>query len=195
MLRLPYIAYANIVNLDSSSGGDLHKALVPPEQVDDFIIIRARGFTSKVRLMMTREILKDVGLPILEWQLLFSVARFGSCHLAYITRRTSIDPAHGSRAVSALEKKGLISRCDDPENRRRKLISLTDEGVAMFEHVWPRAQRNMRRITDKLTAEEFNELKRLLDLLGSATNSVVMEQDTHERNSANAKEDGSLAAQ
>lgn len=151
----------------------MHAPLVPPEQIDDFIIIRARAFTSKVRRVMARDVLKQEGLPILEWQLLFSVARFGSCHLAYITRRTSIDPAHGSRAASALEKKGLITRREDPRNKRRKLISLTAKGVEAFDRIWPRARRTMKTITDQLRAQEFEDLKRLLDRANSAVEPLL----------------------
>jgi len=151
----------------------LHAALIPQEQIDNFIIIRARAFTSKVRRVVTRDVLQNEDLPILEWQLLFSVARFGSCHLAYITRRTSIDPAHGSRAASALEKKGLITRREDPENKRRKLISLTPSGVETFERIWPQARQTIKRVTDQLDPKDFAELKRLFDLLNIAAEQLV----------------------
>ena len=155
----------------------MHAALIPPEQIDDFIIIRARAFTSKVRRVVTRDVLQHEDLPILEWQLLFSVARFGSCHLAYITRRTSIDPAHGSRAASALERKGLIKRREDPENKRRKLISLTPSGIETFERIWPHARQTIRRVTDQLVPQDFEELKRLFDLLNAAAEQLVDEND------------------
>lgn len=156
----------------------MHAALIPQEQIDNFIIIRARSFTSKVRRAMTHDVLQAENLPILEWQLLFSVARFGSCHLAYITRRTSIDPAHGSRAAAALEKKGLITRREDPENKRRKLISLTPSGVETFERIWPQARQNIKRVTDQLEPEDFAELKRLFDLLNTAAEKLVDGNET-----------------
>lgn len=143
----------------------MHDALVPEKQIDDFIILRARAFTSAVRRALTRDVLKNENLPVLEWQLLFSIARFGSCHLAYVTKFTSIDPAHGSRAASALEKKGLIERIEDSENRRRKLMSLTAKGIETFERIWPKARNNVAKRTGRLSAEETEELKRLLDLL------------------------------
>ncbi len=155
----------------------MHAALIPQEQIDNFIILRARAFTSKVRRVVTRDVLQNEELPILEWQLLFSVARFGSCHLAYITRRTSIDPAHGSRAASALEKKGLITRREDPENKRRKLISLTPRGVETFERIWPQARRTIQRVTDQLEPEDLAELKRLFDLLNAAAEQLVEGND------------------
>lgn len=151
----------------------MHQALIPPELVDDFIIVRATAFTSKVQRAMARDVLRNENLPVLEWRLLFSVARFGSCHLAYITQRTSIDPAHGSRAATALEKKGLITRRDDPNDRRRKLISLTPSGVALFNRVWPRAQQNIKMVTDQLDPQDFAELKRLLDLVNLAAEPLI----------------------
>ncbi|WP_216859282.1 MarR family winged helix-turn-helix transcriptional regulator [Sulfitobacter aestuariivivens] len=146
--------------------------MIPIEDVDDFIILRARAFTSKIRRAVMRDVLQDEDLALLEWQLLFSIARFGTCHLAYITQHTSLDPAHGSRAATALEKAGLIERHDDPDNRRRKLISLTPQGITTVERVWPRAQRLIRSVTDTLDATDFNELKRLFDLLNAAATRI-----------------------
>ena len=170
----------------------MHETLIPADQVDDFFILRARAFTSKVRRSVSYDVLQNEDLQILEWQLLFSVARFGSCHLAYITRMTSIDAAHGSRAASALENKGMITRCEDPENRRRKLISLTNKGIEVFERVWPNARMAVKKVTDRLNPKDFAELKRLMDLLNQAEEQAP-EENQHEKES-NIKVDERIAA-
>ena len=146
----------------------MHGALIPREEIDNFVIIRARKFTSSVRRALTRDVLQNEKLSVLEWQLLFSIARFGSCHVAFVTKHTSIDPAHGSRAATALEKMGLISRCEDPTNKRRKLMSLTPSGIETVERIWPKAKQVTANFTDKLSVEDLEELKRLLDLLNGA---------------------------
>ena len=160
----------------------MHKPLLSAQEVDDFIILRIRTFARKVQRVVVRDALKDEGLALLEWQLLFSVARFGSCHLAHITRRTSIDPAHGSRAVAALEKKGLISRHEDPENRRRKVISLTEDGKEVFNRIWPRARAVMRNVTDQMSQSDFATLKQLLEFINHAapplTDDALDQQET-----------------
>ncbi|MDG1999252.1 MAG: MarR family winged helix-turn-helix transcriptional regulator [Amylibacter sp.] len=158
----------------------MHDALIPHEQIDDFFILRARAFTSKVRRMVTVDVLQNEDLQLLEWQLLFSVARFGSCHLAFITRSTSIDPAHGSRAASALENKGLITRREDPQNRRRKLISMTSKGIEVFERIWPNARMAVKNITDHLDPVDFAELKRLMDLLNKASVQTIVKNLGHQ---------------
>ena len=155
----------------------MHDALVPSEQVDDFIILRAIAFTSRVQRIVSRDVLQGEDLTVLEWRLLFSIARFGSCHLAHITRLTSIDPAHGSRAATALEKKGYIERRDDPDNRRRKLISLTSPGMEVFDRIWPRARQAIKNITDHLSRDELEEVKRLMDLLNAVAGPLADAQD------------------
>jgi len=157
----------------------LHNALIPQEQIDDFFILSARAFTSRVRRMVAIQVLQNEDLQILEWQLLFSVARFGCCHLAFITRSTSIDPAHGSRAASTLETKGLITRREDPKNRRRKLISMTPKGVEVFERIWPKARMAVKNITDHLDPVDFAELKRLMDLLNKASEQPLVKTSGH----------------
>jgi len=147
----------------------MHDPLITPEQIDDFVILRARRFTSSVRRRLVKDVLQDEDLPILEWQLLFSIARFGSCHVAHITRHTSIDAAHGSRASAALEKKGLIAREEDPENKRRKIMSLTDKGRDTFERLWPQAKQTNSEFTDRLSRSDIAELKRLLDIMNGVS--------------------------
>ena len=147
-----------------------------------------------MRRVVTRDVLQDEDLPILEWQLLFSVARFGSCHLAYITRRTSIDPAHGSRAAAVLERKGLITRREDPENKRRKLISLTPSGIECFERIWPQARQTLKSVTDQLNPRDFEELKRLLDLLNAAVEQLVDPDGPCTVETNSTKEDEAAAA-
>ncbi|MGB0505682.1 MAG: MarR family winged helix-turn-helix transcriptional regulator [Pikeienuella sp.] len=167
----------------------MHKALIPAEHVDDFIIVRAIAFTTKVQRAMTRDVLRDENLPLLEWRLLFSIARFGSCHLAYVTRRTSVDPAHGSRAATNLEEKGLITRRDDPENKRRKIMSLTPNGVEVFERIWPRAQKMVRTVTDQLDPQDFQDFKRLVGTMNDAAEVLVEDNNADIGTSTITRED------
>ena len=155
----------------------MHPSLLETDQVDDFIVLRARVLTSTVRRRVVKDVLDAEGLALLEWQLLFSIARFGTCHVAYVTRHTSIDPAHGSRAATALEKRGLIHRTPDPRNLRRKLVSLTPQGEETVSRIWPKVRTITEEMTNRLTRPEFEELKRLLDLVNGAPLHVPAVQD------------------
>lgn len=155
----------------------MHDPFISASDVDDFFVLRTRSFAAKFQRAMMRDVLGDRGIPLIEWQLLFSIARFGTCHLAHVTQNTLMDPAHGSRAAGSLEAKGLIVRQDDPRNRRRKLISLTKAGVALFQEIWPQAQQMRDSVASVLDAADLKELKRLLVLLDEAGEQLDQKSD------------------
>lgn len=133
------------------------------KDVDDFIIVRAVAFANKIQRIMLRDVLARHDMPLLEWRILFSIARFGDCHLRHICRHTSLDPAHGSRAAAELDRKGLIRRYADPEDGRRKLMAMTADGRAMFDAIWPEAQQLIKQITNQMDKDDFLQFKGLLD--------------------------------
>ena len=74
-----------------------------------------------------------------------------------------MDPAHASRAATALEIKGLITRYADPEDNRRKLLRMTPDGRALFDRLWPQARGLVGAITEPLSPDDLAAFKALLD--------------------------------
>lgn len=159
--------------------------LLTDTEIDDFVITRAIAFANKIQRVMLRDILGQHDMPLLEWRILFSVARFGDCHLNYIVERTSLDPAHGSRAAASLEKRGLIRRASDPRDGRRKVLCMTSQGRAKFEEIWPNAQALIKRVTDKMEPDDFSQFKRLLDQANDLA-SPILEESTNARRTTTA---------
>lgn len=144
-------------------------------EVDDFVIIRAVAFANKIQRVMLRDVLSEHDMPVLEWRILFCIARFGDCHLTHIVERTSLDPAHGSRAAASLEERGMIRRTPDPADKRRKMLSMTPSGRAKFDDIWPQAQTMIKRITDMMDPEDFRQFKRLLDQVNDLASPLLEE--------------------
>lgn len=46
-----------------------------------------------------------------------------------LAQRLDVDPANASTLVTRLEGRGLVSRAPAPEDRRRRVITLTAQGV------------------------------------------------------------------
>jgi len=63
---------------------------------------------------------------------LASVVKTGPLRLGALARREGISPAVVTRIVAALEKRGLVSREIDPEDRRGFLVEATAEGVDLL---------------------------------------------------------------
>jgi DNA-binding MarR family transcriptional regulator len=71
-----------------------------------------------------------------------------------------------AQTVSDLEADGLVERRPDPQDRRRALVSLTEQGIATLQA--ERRQREgwlARAITDDLSPEEQAVLRDAVELL------------------------------
>ncbi|MEJ2469286.1 MAG: MarR family transcriptional regulator [Campylobacterales bacterium] len=70
-----------------------------------------------------------------------------------------------SRALDALEKKGLIFRESNPEDRRVKAIRLTGKGQEVLDHVVPKAKQFNDAIKARLSPGEIETFFRVLDTI------------------------------
>jgi len=97
--------------------------------------------------------------------------------------RTARDiAAHGvmhkstvSRAVSALEQRGLIVRKPNEEDRREELLELTIEGREIYDALAPEALAFEERFISVLTQDEQDLLVSLIDRLSGHARQFVPE--------------------
>lgn len=73
--------------------------------------------------------------------------------------------------IDNLEKMGLIERCEDPEDRRAKVISLTKEGNKLMAGLFPKHMMNLEEVLSALTASEKKQFIELAKKLGLAASS------------------------
>ncbi|WP_078324971.1 MarR family transcriptional regulator [Mycobacteroides salmoniphilum] len=74
-----------------------------------------------------RMVVEKTGLPFSRVRILRRLAR-QSMTVKGIAEATALDAPAATVAVSDLEQRGLVVRRIDPDNRRCKRVSLTDEG-------------------------------------------------------------------
>jgi DNA-binding MarR family transcriptional regulator len=67
-----------------------------------------------------------------------------------------------SRIVDRLYAKGLVSRTENPKDRREKSIQITDNGLKLLDAMFE-CEKNVDQLLKNLSLEEVNELNRLLD--------------------------------
>ena len=70
-----------------------------------------------------------------EWRVLAAAGEADSVPTKEIARRTSLDKVSLSRAASRLEERGLIRRTESPEDRRIKIVHLTEAGRVTVDEV------------------------------------------------------------
>ncbi len=77
--------------------------------------------------------------------------------------------ANISRAVIALDKKGLLRRESDQGDQRRQLLFLTDAGRRLHDRFMPMLEARERAMLACLSTREREQLERLLNKLSRHT--------------------------
>lgn len=79
--------------------------------------------------------------------------------------------SHASRVVTRMEKRGLISRSDDPRDRRVTLLNITADGHELLASSIPGYFKVFQKLLfNHLTPEQTSDLNKLLRVLVSAAN-------------------------
>lgn len=101
----------------------------------------------------------DNGLPLSQLEVLGDVSRAGVTTPAEIAARLHVRVQSLTDSINELESRGLLSRRPDDNDRRRQLIELTDDGLALLSQ--DRAQRDAwlsESMRNHLSELEFNLL-------------------------------------
>jgi DNA-binding MarR family transcriptional regulator len=134
------------------------QAVLPPENVLGAVHALSnrigRAFHGDV------EALHGIGLP--EWRVLLTVRRHPGIAAMDVAAMWGMDKMTISRAVRRLERAGRVARAAGSPDRRRRGLTLTRAGLALYARIEPAATRRYRAIVRALTRRELRELNRLL---------------------------------
>ena len=128
-------------------------------------LINALSLTTKHRLDSK---LKDHGITVHQFGILLNIFKRGPLTQKEIALQTNGDEPTTARLMKRLEEKGCIERVVDKEDKRKRMVSLSKEGVALLETILPHAQEVNKEMTDTLTVDEKEVLFILLNKVLSA---------------------------
>lgn len=119
---------------------------------------------------------KSTGLSMPQFSVLMQLHYRGAAYgMSHISEMYDISPAAASQMVEKLVQSGLLQRVEDPNDRRAKLLSLTDKGSELILEGIDERYRWLDEVTDKLTAEERTQISEALDILTRAAQQLEAE--------------------
>lgn len=107
------------------------------------------------------------GLSLSEWRVMLTLALDPGASSIDIINSWAMDKMAISRAVSKLERNGLVRRQRNKHDRRSYSLSLTARGKRTYDRVLPYANERYHDLLSCLTGRELNGLRRALDKLNS----------------------------
>ena len=101
-------------------------------------------------------VLNDYGVARSEWRVLAVLRELGSLPVVDLAEAALSPQPTVTHALRRLEKKGLVSRAHGPDDRRQRIISMTQAGSALTEALIAEAkQLETQALSD---ADDVSEL-------------------------------------
>ena len=92
----------------------------------------------------------------------------GPYRLTELAAKIEVKPSAVTVMVDRLEKRGLVRRFQDPDDRRAVRVEVTADGREVLRKAWDLRQELLRRFMDRLNPAEVRQLGDLLERLTEA---------------------------
>lgn len=133
--------------------------------LEDFLPYRLAILSHTVSTLIARVYDKRFGLTIPEWRVIAIVGRFPGLSAVEVAERTMLDKVAVSRAVTKLIKAGRIEREFADADRRRSILTLSEEGRNVHDEIAPLALGMEEDLLHGLSDEQIATLNTVIERL------------------------------
>ena len=109
--------------------------------------------------------LKPHNLTPMQFTIIASLARWQGLNSAELSRRFKVTPQTMGEMVANLERRALVVRQEDPNNRRALTLDLTDEGRRLLETCNARMREMELELFSAFSPSELHDLRERLTSL------------------------------
>lgn len=113
--------------------------------------------TDRVLTQFYDEVLAPSGLSAPQFGLLSTIAQVAPVTINHLAEMMNMDRTTLTRNLDLLVKQGLVQN-EEGEDRRMRLVLLTEEGEQALERAWPLWEEAQARIERALGGERFDAL-------------------------------------
>ena len=152
------------------------KVRAPAQTVDQerFFPFYVSTIANKISRGGSRIYLRLFGVGSIEWRILCVLARVPGVTAQTICNRIELDKAAASRSIQVLERLGYVATAADPLDGRKRILFLTEAGVALHDRILPVAMQRQEDLLVGFTAAERETFLQLLKRMHA--NAVAMER-------------------
>ncbi len=116
--------------------------------------------------------LLEVGLTNGQFGVLEAIYHLGPLNQRTIGQKILTSEGNITFIIDNLVKKSLVTRRQDPEDRRKSIIELTTEGEKFISDYFPTHLKNILHEFEDFTDEELKEFARLAKKAGLSINNI-----------------------
>jgi len=107
----------------------------------------------------------ELSLTLAQLKSLFFISSEGNTNVRKLAAALSVTSANVTGIVDRLVKQGLVTRRENPEDRRMLLLQVTDKGRALITDLRERQTSRLSKILDYMSPDEVSTLAQGLSSL------------------------------
>jgi DNA-binding MarR family transcriptional regulator len=115
------------------------KSVRPLLELERFLPYRLNVVAESVSRALSRLYAERYGIGVPEWRVMATLGEYERMTAKQVGAHSRMHKTKVSRAVAALESKGLIEREPNEEDMREAFLALTGRGLRVYQDLAPRA--------------------------------------------------------
>lgn len=119
---------------------------------------------------------RSIGISIPQMTVLMHLFYQGDAPLVHFCEMMEITPAAASQMIERMVQQGLVSRKEIPEDRRIRMVEITEKGRELIEESIAARQAWVDKLTSSLPEEDRYSITDALTML--TAHAVKLEQET-----------------
>lgn len=110
----------------------------------------------------------EIGITMPQAKVLYLAAVDGGLRMSALAARLRVTISTVSGLVDRLVDAGLLTRRDDPHDRRQVLVSVTPEGQALIDRFRELNRRQLRELLERLSGPDLAVVEHAIEVLSRA---------------------------
>lgn len=129
------------------------------------LLVRLLKLGSFINTPMKEGVCDPAGISATEMKVVMALAGEGALAGHDLVEIMGVPPMNVSRALAGLRERGWIEDAVDPDNRRRKPVRLSHEGLAACDRMAPDLSAVANALLGKLTPRQKRDFAALSDVI------------------------------
>lgn len=136
-------------------------------------IINLQRQTNRVMGRFSAEPWIELGLTIAQLKSLFFIVDRGKTSFKKLAEALRVTPPNVTGIVDRLVDQGLVSRTENPDDRRIMLLQATEKGQGLLSTLKTNSDKEMARVLEQLTEDELSSLECGLNAVNRAAHVIL----------------------
>ncbi len=114
------------------------------------------------------EVWLDLDLTTVQLKSLFFIDFEGSTNFKNLAGALGVTPPSVTGIIDRLVEQGLVSREENPENRRMQVLKTTDNGKALLAKLTESRRSRISSLLEPLSLQDLSSLSRILSVMSKS---------------------------